>query len=802
MGFRRRVEAGFVRWGRWVVRRRRRVIAGALLATFALGSLLPGLRVDNSEDAFLHPGDPERVRYDRFREIFDRDDRLVVLLRPREIFAPGFLATLREMQRAIEREVPYVEEVISLVNARDTRGEGDELVVDELMARWPETPEQIAALRARVFANPLYVGSLISRDSQYTVLSIKPFTWSTRSARGDVLAGFQPDAEGADSKPRLLTDAESAELLAALQRVLARYKDAGIELQVAGGSILDAALTGAMQRDVSIFLPLSLLVIVGLLVILFRSAWGVLLPVCVVVVSLISTFGVMVLLDIPFSISLNILPAFLLVVGVSDSIHLLAIVRQRLARGDARDEAIVGALGHAGLAVVMTSLTTAAGLASFVTAELAPIAHLGVIAPIGVMIALVYSLTLLPALVAVWPLGSVTAAIQRGTDLRGGRLERLLTGIGDAACRRPVAVLVATALLALLCSGGLLRVRFSHDAIRWFPEDDPVRMSAETLDRVFGGASALEVLVDSGSENGLHDPDKLARLEAAAQHAKGLELAGHPVAQAISIVDLVKEIHQALHENRSDFRVLPDERQVIAQELLLFENSGSDDLGDFTETQFRTARLTLRTPWVDALLYPAFVAEVRRDFTRILGEDMPFELTGGAALFTRIFSGVVRSMARSNVIALVVITPMMMLLVGDWRRGLASMVPNLIPLYAVLCLMGWADIPLDASTLMIGSILLGLAVDDTIHFIDKFKHYLEQTGDPRRAVHETLATTGTAMLFTSLVLCLGFAVFWAAYLNNTFWFGVLASFSTTVAFLADLVVGPALMVLLSPPRTQ
>src|SRR3972149_526537 len=115
-----------------------------------------------------------------------------------------------------------------------------------------------------------------------------------------------------------------------------------------------------------------------------------------------------------------------------------------------------GCRATAGPAVVMTSLTTAAGLASFVTAELAPIAHLGVIAPIGVMIALAYSVTLLPALVAVWPLGAVSAAARRGSDLRGGRLERLLTGIGDAACRRPVAVLVGTALLALLCSGGLL----------------------------------------------------------------------------------------------------------------------------------------------------------------------------------------------------------------------------------------------------------------------------------------------------------------------------------------------------------
>jgi hypothetical protein len=207
--------------------------------------------------------------------------------------------------------------------------------------------------------------------------------------------------------------------------------------------------------------------------------------------------------------------------------------------------------------------------------------------------------------------------------------------------------------------------------------------------------------------------------------------------------------------------------------------------------------MTIRTPWVDAMLYPDFLDELDRSLHAILGENTSFEMTGGAVLFTRVFRGVNVSLARSYVFAFAVIAPMLILLVGNLRRGLLAVIPNLIPVYLVLGLMGWADIPIDVSTLLIGGIVLGLAVDDTIHFMHKFNRYYEDTGDARWAVHETLATTGSALLFTSLILVFGFAVFMAAYLSNARWFGLLTSFATAVAFLADVIVGPALMILVT-----
>jgi predicted RND superfamily exporter protein len=788
---RSRIEAGFRRLGEIAVRRRWLAILACGALSAALIWRLPDLRVDNSDAAFLHPDDPARIQYDRFKEQFDREDRVNVILRPPRVFELSFLETLRRLHQEIEREVPYVEEVTSLVNARDTRGEGDELVVEELMKSWPRTPADVAALRERALANPLYIDTLVSADESHTLISLKPFTYSTQEQE-ELLGGFEEG--GPETPAAYLTDVEGTELVRHLQAVVSRYASPELEVHLVGGPAFETRMTEMLQRDVSVFLTLSMAVVVVLLFVIFRRVSGVLLPVVVVSSAMLSSLGLMVWLDIPFSVTLNMLPAFLLVVGVCDSIHILTLVYQRMAAGRSQQDAIADALAHSGLAVVMTSVTTAAGLASFAAAELAPVAQLGIVAPAGVLLAMLYSLVLLPALLAVFPLRHRAGV--PGVRLRAA-LDRLLARTGDLATRHPRRVVAATALVLAAGLPGLLTARFSHDGMRWFPERDPLKQALKVLDREFGGSSGLEVLVHTGEENGLYEPETLKRIERAMQHALTLHVDGRPIAKATSIVDVVKETHQALNENRRSFYRLPDDRELVAQELLLFENSGSDDLEEVTNTRFETARVSLRVPWADAMAFPALLEEVRGSFGEILGRGAGVELTGNVVLFTSVFNGVIRSMARSYVFALLVITPLMALLIGNLRRGLVAMIPNLVPIYLVLALMGWTGIPLDASTLLIGGVIIGLAVDDTIHFMHKWGRYYDESGDARAAVRETLATTGAALFFTSLVLASGFCVLMAAYMANAFWFGLLASFATVVAFLADVLLGPALMVLVS-----
>ena len=796
---RARVEAAFERFARGVIRWRWLAIAATAAATLALGSLLPDLRVDNSDESFLRPDAPARVAYDAFQEQFGREDRLMVLFEPPKVFDLEFLALVREIHRAIERDAPYVTEVTSLINARNTRGEGDRLVVEDLTEDWPHDQADLDAMRARVFSNPLLVNTLVSRSERVTVIAIEPFTYTAKTPEIDVLAGFDDaGAESTHERPDYLLPEEQNELIDAVEAILApfqaRYGDR-IPMTVTGGMVIDKNMNAIMTSDMTTTAPLTLALMLGILWLLFRSVAGALLPLVVVLGSVIAAVGAMVLLDIPFSITLNILPPLLITVGICDAIHILTIVFQRLGQGDTRDDAIAFAVGHSGLAVVMTSLTTAAGLASFSTAEFAAVGDLGLIAPLGVLAAMVYSLVLLPALLAVTPLRSRRTGPGR---VERFALERILAPLARAATSHPGAVLAGTAVAVAIATTGVAQLRFSHDGIRWFPEDDPVRVSAELLDDEFEGTATLEAVIDTGTENGLHDPALLARMEAAMRFSEGLRVGEHRVAQATSIVDVVKEINRALNGDAEAAHVVPPDRRLVAQELLLFENSGSDDLEDVTDSLFSLGRLSVRTPWVDAMVYPDFVDEVEAGFAAIFGGAARVEITGGARIFSALFKAVNSSLTRSYVIALVVITPLLVLLVGNLKRGLLAMVPNLIPVYFTLALMGWLDIPLDASTLLIGGVVLGVAVDDTIHFMHKFNRYEHESGDAVLAVRQTLATTGAALLFTSLVLFFGFGVFATTYLVNTQWFGMLAAFATVVAFLADVLIASALMVWIAP----
>jgi predicted RND superfamily exporter protein len=442
--------------------------------------------------------------------------------------------------------------------------------------------------------------------------------------------------------------------------------------------------------------------------------------------------------------------------------------------------------------VVMTSLTTAGGLASFMAAELAPVAELGATAPFGVLISLLLTLVLVPAALAVMPLRE-----GRPPGSAAPLARRWLVRCGDFATRQARAVVLVWSGLLAVAVLGAAQLRFSHEPLAWFPEDNSFRVSSELLNERLRGSMFLEVLVDARVENGLHEPELLRRMDAMRRTAAGFQRGPVYVGKSVSLVDVTKEIHQALHENRPEFYVLPEDRQLVAQELLLFENSGSDDLEDVVDSQFRLGRFTLKLPFVDAIAYPPFIDEMDQRFRGILGDRADLEVTGLMSIMSRTFRAVMHTMARSYALAFVIITPMMVLLIGSLRLGLLSMIPNLAPILLTLGVMGWMGLPIDFFTLMIGGIAIGLAVDDTIHFMHNFRRYFSRSGDVVEAVRETLSTTGQAMLFTSLVLSTGFAGFAFANLTVLVSFGLLTGLTILVAFLADLFLAPALMALVA-----
>jgi predicted RND superfamily exporter protein len=796
-----RLERAFAAWGHVAYHRAWWVIAAFVAIVAALGTQLPKMGIDTSTEGFFHEDDPVRADYDRFRMQFGQDTLILVAVRPEGgVFDLENLARLRALHEEIESEVPLLVEVTSLWNARQTVGVGDELVVGDFLEDWPAKQSEADDARRRALANPLYLNLLVSPDAGMTTILIETEAYSRLGQATDELAGFEDETERAEpGEVPFLTGEENARIVEALFDVTGRHRTEGFELFVTGSPVFLVEFQEAMQRDMARFAALAVGMIGVLLGLLFRRVAGVVLPLATVVLSLVSTLGIMAATGTPLMLPTQILPSFLLAVGVGGSVHILVIFYQARRRGESREDSIAHALGHSGLAVAMTSITTAVGLLSFTAAELRPIGHFGIFGPAGVMMSLLFTLGLLPALIAVFP---TPAEVGRRTDLRVSGpafSQRMLLRAGELATGRAGWMAATWALILVLAAFGATRVHFAHDPISWWPPGHPLRTAQELVNEELAGSLFIEMLVQTGRENGLHDPAVLRSIEALQAEAEEIRDPSLYVGKTLSLADVVKEIHQALNENRPEFRAIPGDRRLVAQELLLFENSGADDLEDFTDPLFQTGRVTFKLPFVDAIRYTPFLAELRRRSAALLG-DVDFQFTGMGTIITHTIYAVMHTLGRSYALALLLVMPLLVLLIGNLRLGLTAIIPNLTPIVCVLGLMGWAGIGLDTFTLLIGCIAIGLAVDDTIHFMHNFRRYHAESGDVRDAVRKTLETTGQALLFTSLVLSLGFLLYTLAEMRVLLHFGFLTAFTIVVAFLADVLLAPALMVLVTGGR--
>ncbi|MBW2292739.1 MAG: MMPL family transporter, partial [Deltaproteobacteria bacterium] len=478
-------------------------------------------------------------------------------------------------------------------------------------------------------------------------------------------------------------------------------------------------------------------------------------------------------------------------VCIGDSIHILTIFYQRLDEGISKRDAIVAALEHSGLAVMMTTLTTAVGLGSFVFAELEPLVELGTVAPLGVVLAFAYSVVLLPALLALLPVKGRAGASTRGPSAS----DRLLAAVGTFASTRPWPVVGVWCVVLVASIWGAAQLEIAHRPLEWFPEHHPTRIAALTTNEALQGFMPLEIIIDTGVENGLYEPEVLRRIAAVQEFARTAQVNGINVGQAISLVDILKETHRALNANDPAYYAVPDNRELVAQELLLFENSGSDDLEELVDSQFQKARVRLFVTYNDGLLYLDLVRAINDGAREIMGEHASIQTTGLVELWLHTIDAMLISTFRSYSIALAVIAPLMILLIGSVRLGLLSLIPNLAPIIIGMAVMAGLGIHFDMFTMMIGTITIGIAVDDTIHFMHGFRRRYRASHDATRAVRDTLLTTGRALLVTSLVLCAGFAVQMFGDMQSTRNVGMITAVTIMAALLADIVLSPALVTL-------
>lgn len=810
MNVRDKIEAWFEGYGAWVCRRRGFVILFSLLIFAALACGLPQLKIETSFEAYLPEDNPKKLLFREFQREYGSDERVLIILEPPEIYSLEFLSYLKALHQSLEEELPYVANITSLINVRRTYGSGDSLVSEDLMEQWPQTGNDLAVLKDRVAQNSLYQNWVISEDGKLAAIIIE----TDGSLTGDEFdlqeldAGFEDDVSSvAEAQSgELLTTQQITTIVSSLDRVLKTHSPAdNVDLYLTGMPVFALKLNEMIASDVSLFIVISIVIIGALLFLLFRTIVGVIMPLLVVGFATITTVGAMGWVGIPLTAVTQILPSLLLAIGIGDAVHIIAMFYRHYNAEHDREAAVSFALGHSGLAVVMTSLTTAAGIATFNVTSLQPTIDLGRVGPFGVMMALFFSLLLLPALLALLPVKRQDLQSQQRSMQE--KIDGFLLSLGRIGSSRPKLIIVIVALLWAVSSIGLSKLYFSQDDMSWFRDDNPFKVATLLINERLGGALPFEVIIDSGEENGLHNPALLKAMDEMQKSAEAMRSGEITVGQSFSIADIVKETHQALNDGDPEFHRIPDQRELVSQELLLFENGGSDALEDVSDSSFRSARIMFTVPFVDALNYPRFGREVKHNFEQILAQhqldkNATVTIGGFLTLAGETFELLFISMARSYGLAFVLVSIFMVILIGQIRLGLLSLIPNLTPIVIVLGVMGLLDMPLDISSMLLGGILIGIAVDDTIHFVHNYHRYQRQSLSISLAIEKTLLTTGRAMLVTSIVLTVGFFIYTAAELKNIVKFGAICGVGVILAFLADVIMMPALVTLLDAKKEK
>lgn len=791
MNWKTRTESRLEKMGEFITRNPKKIILPMLMMSILIISNLRFITIDTSTEGFLKSDDPALVRYEAFKEQFGQDEKIMVIIEAKDVFAKQTLKKLQSLHNQLSNNVPHLNDITSLVNARNTRGEGDKLLVEDLMENFPQTEEQLAKIKETALSNAMYKNLLYNEAHNFTTIILEPSAYESVEG-GDDLEGFGAEDE---EEAEFLTDPSKSEMVRAANKIVASFNSDDFHVYVAGSLAVNDYNKQSVQADMQKFVKLVLLMMMLFLFVVFKRISAVILPIFIVLISLLTTIGIMAISGTPITIPTQILPSFLLAVGIGAVVHLLSMFFKHFNEHGDKDEAIIHSLGHSGLAIIMTSFTTAAGLFSFSSAAIEPIAALGVFGAVGVLIALVNTIILLPALLAVLPLKQKATAVESSQ-----KMDKLLFAVADFSFLHAKKIIVVSFLVAVTFIYLATQVAFKHDTLSWQPDDSPIKISTFKVDKALRGSVTMEVIVDTGKENGLYDAVLLQKIDDAVHELEKFNTGTHFVGKGWSVGDVLKEIHRALHENNPEFYGITTNDALIPQEFLLFENSGSDDLEDFVDASMSKARITFKLPWMEASEYTEISDELQKILHEKLGEHVNITVTGMVPLFQRTLVAAMDSMATSYIIAFILIAIMMVILLGSVKIGLISMLPNVLPIIIALGFMALLDMPLDLFTMLVGAIVIGLSVDDTVHFFHNFSKYHHQGYSTKEAVEKTMVGTGRALVATSIVLSLGFFVYMFASLSNLVNFGILAGGAIIIALISNIILGPALLTLITKDK--
>ncbi len=744
----------------WVLDYPRTVIGFFLFVTVLMAWNIPKLMIDPDIKNML-PSDLEVVKsIDYLEETFGGSELVLVSLSAPEVLSSQTLTKIQQLTAEVEK-YEKVDRVLSLTNAYEIVGTAEGFEVRDLIERFPETAAERIALQKRIQANDMLYGNIVSKDFKRTA----------------IIAVLK-------ASPGSTSDQNTYQFFDNLRQ---KYQSPE-EIHLAGLPLTRRAITHTMQSDMKALFPFGIMLMILLLVFSFRSWLGAFLPFIVVIISILNTLGLMGLLHMKFTFISILIPVMLIAIANDYSIHLVAHYFEEYRRTGERDRRVLisRTWNYIKIPVLLAAITTIFGFLSLQSHLLPPARQLGLMSGYGITLALILSVTFVPAAMQLLDFPVVLKE-----DHGSSRVDDLFTRWGRFFMRRRRVFLGSVGVIIVGVATGIFRIIVDTNPMDYYRPDSEIRISNKIIDESFGGSAQLSILANGD----LQEPAFLREIDSLSAY-----IAQEPsVTRVNSIVTMLKEMNKAFHGDSIEQKVLPTTREAVAQYLLLFSLSGrEDELSQFVNYDYTQGQIVVRVNETSSMKLHKMLYDTRNYIRRNYSTASFPSITGIVAIIGELVDMVVRGQVRSILLSIVAVSTITMLIFRSIVAGLISIVPLTGAVLIVFGLMGYSGIELNVATAMLSSIMIGVGIDYTIHFLYRFRYEVQRGQDAETAVITTLCTSGKGIIYNALSVIVGFTVLLVSGFMPIYFFGFLIVFSISSCLIGALTIMPALMMTIHP----
>ncbi len=813
---------------------------------------------DMTLESWFSDDDPAKKALTQFRKEFGSDDSVFIVYRAKDgdVFSENSLKVVHAIREEIlsfrsrlktgeYSMLEHINKVDTIVSANILEVKTDALISKKFIGNdIPSDLKSREILRKKALKEKQFPLLYFSKDYQYGGILIRtdfgtiPIGESASynkleeqtddfeiEMEDNISTGVDFKENAYDIKYKPVDVKEYTGLMEEIEKIIYQDKySSQLEYFPVGNAPMMRVMMELMSETGPLLLAMIFTMAI-LLWILFRSLSSVIWPILIVVFSSIWTVGILGWAGVTITNMITLTILFILAVGMAYAVHILSGYLFFTAKGQNHQQAIRSAFRKSALPCLLTSVTTMVGMLAVTITPIYHIAIFGIGSAIGVMLAFLFTVYLLPLLMDIWPpvdnagkqIKASRFAIIRAIVFLPNKFNRLIPNIPAILQRAlnqvlpwvqksPGTFIVIFMSIFLICIYGATQVKIDTNMIESTRENSILRKIYKVVDKHMMGTQNLEIFIDIGEEDALKDPDVLKAMDQLQQKIK--EDYPQFVIRTHSLVDIVKDSYQVLNEDRPEMYKIPDNPQVLSQTLFLFNNANPDDRRRLVSDDYSRSHISVQLHNAGSYLYNGFFNRVQADMDQIfkpLHSRYPMirtSVTGSLALMMKLTDYISWAQARSLALAIGIISIILFFLFGSMRIGILSIVPNLLPATLTFGLLGIFGIPLDSDTLIIAPVIIGIAVDDTIHFITHYQREVIESGDVVDALKKTINEVGQAITFTSLILGFGFFIMSFSSYMSMVKTGIFGSIAIFVALLCDLFLLPALILIFKPKFAQ